>query len=167
MKLRLLLFKDCNRKCPGCCNKDWDLDNLPICNSFKEYEEIILTGGEPMLKPDLILKVIDKIKEENPTAKIIMYTAFLNSPKLIEIVNKLDGITFTLHEQKDVNIALKNLIILNHRYSKKSLRLNVFKNINLKGITLNNWKIKDNIVWIKNCPLPKGEILMKLKKEDK
>ena len=23
-KLRLLLFEECDRDCPGCCNRDWD-----------------------------------------------------------------------------------------------------------------------------------------------
>ena len=26
----------------------------------------------------------------------------------------------------------------------------------------NNWKIKDNIVWIKDCPVPTNEVLMRL-----
>ena len=33
-KLRLLLFEECDRDCPGCCNRDWDLRSLPVCRDF-------------------------------------------------------------------------------------------------------------------------------------
>ena len=48
-KLRLLLLDDCNRNCPGCCNRDWDLQALPLCQDYTPYRLIMLTGGEPML----------------------------------------------------------------------------------------------------------------------
>lgn len=60
-KLRLLFTKDCNRDCPGCCNKDWDLDHLPVCADFKPYDLVMITGGEPMLYPERLLKLIRKI----------------------------------------------------------------------------------------------------------
>ena len=50
-KLRLLLFEECNRSCPGCCNRDWDLQPLPVCYDLPPYRIILLTGGEPMLYP--------------------------------------------------------------------------------------------------------------------
>ena len=68
-KLRLLITEKCNRKCEGCCNLDWDLQNLPVCTSFKGYDEILLTGGEPQLEPVLILSTVEKIKQQNKTAK--------------------------------------------------------------------------------------------------
>lgn len=33
-KLRLLLFEECDRDCPGCCNRDWDLRSFPVCRDF-------------------------------------------------------------------------------------------------------------------------------------
>jgi molybdenum cofactor biosynthesis enzyme MoaA len=42
-KLRLLVTSECNRSCSGCCNKEWDLDKLPVCESYKDYDEIYLT----------------------------------------------------------------------------------------------------------------------------
>ena len=46
MKLRLVLFEACDRCCPGCCNHDWDLKNLPVCTDYTPYEMIMLTGGQ-------------------------------------------------------------------------------------------------------------------------
>ena len=67
-KLRLLFTKDCNRNCPGCCNKDWDLDSLPVCTDFTPYDLVMITGGEPMLYPERLLHLIRRIREENPKA---------------------------------------------------------------------------------------------------
>jgi hypothetical protein len=44
----------------------------------------------------------------------------------------------------------------------KSLRLNVFHGISLKGIDTSCWIIKKDMKWIKNCPLPKDEVLKRL-----
>lgn len=161
-KLRLLLTKECDKGCPGCCNKDWDLDNLQICTSFKGYNEILLTGGEPMLDYKLVYQTIKKIRKENSKAKIYMYTAKVdNLEESFNILNMIDGITVTLHEESDVPSFLK---FENYNYQhNKSLRLNIFKGVSLNGLEFKNWKIKDNIKWIRNCPLPKDEVFMRLK----
>jgi hypothetical protein len=43
----------------------------------------------------------------------------------------------------------------------KSLRLNVFKGVSLAELNLSCWKVKPNIKWIKNCPLPEDEVFMR------
>lgn len=156
-KLRLLVTKQCNRSCEGCCNKYWNLDSLPICTSFKEYDEVLLTGGEPALKPLVVLRTIQKIREQNPEAKIFIYSANIMSCTFTSIT---DGITYTLHEQSDV----KDFLVVNDVIDKsKSNRLNIFKGITLpKDIDLSGWKVKDNMVWDKDCPLPENEVLMRL-----
>lgn len=165
-KLRLLITDKCPRSCAGCCNKDWDLNALPICTDFSGYDEIMLTGGEPMLYPDLVNRVLYEIARVNPDALTIMYTARLSSPKdtsnLYYMLHKLGGITVTLHEQSDVYaFALFNLYLATEDRVKKSLRLNVFKGIELPSLDLTGWQIKDNIVWLKDCPLPQDEVFMR------
>ena len=39
-KLRLLVTKNCDRSCPGCCNKDWNLDKLPNATHLN-YDEMV------------------------------------------------------------------------------------------------------------------------------
>jgi organic radical activating enzyme len=171
MKLRLLLFSECNRNCKGCCNKDWDLTNLPKCNSFTNtnYEQILLTGGEPMLHPDIIRNTVKKIREQTKNVPIYMYTANCEDiMTLTDILDITDGITLTLHTPKDVKtfIEFNNFLNMQHHkveYLKsKSLRLNVFHGISLKGIDTSCWIIKKDMKWIKNCPLPKDEVLKRL-----
>lgn len=163
--LRLLVTKNCDRNCKGCCNKDWDLDNLPIVKDYN-YDLIMITGGEPMLYFIKLIKLIKNIQENN-NAKIILYTANLNVINISYILYRyLAGITLTLHRQKDIERfkLLNNVLLLDSEYKNKSLRLNIFEGIELsKNIDLSLWEVKNNIKWIKNCPLPKNEEFKRLK----
>lgn len=172
MNLRLLLFKDCNRNCRGCCNKGFDLDSLPpldpyLYGSFQGYDNIILTGGEPMLDPFLIKKMVTAIRTQTGTP-IILYTAKYDNPReLLSILKLVDGLTVTLHTPKDVTAfsVFNNLVNQDVDFFKeKSLRLNVFYNVPLKTLknNLQLWKVKKNIHWIKDCPLPSNEVFKRL-----
>jgi hypothetical protein len=162
-KLRLLLFPECNRACEGCCNKDWDLTKLPVVESYEGYKEIMLTGGEPMLKPALVMHIANAIRIENPSARIILYTAM--SPSILFVVLRLiDGVTITLHEQKDVPpfINLVSFLKKYGNYEGKSLRLNIFKGVDITNVDTSLFKVKSGIEWIKDCPLPEDEVFMRL-----
>ncbi len=158
MKLRLFLFSECNRNCQGCCNKDWDLDNLRGCFSYKGFSEIMLTGGEPMLYPNVVRQAIRDIRNQT-TAPIYLYTTKTNNQvELIKILNIINGITITLHNQKDVEPFLYFVQQIGN--IDKSLRVNIFKDINIGEIP-KEWKVKNNIIWIKDCPLPAEEVFLK------
>lgn len=49
-KLRLLVTAKCHNKCPMCCNNQFDFEKIPVVDRL-DYEEISITGGEPLL-PD-------------------------------------------------------------------------------------------------------------------
>lgn len=160
--LRLVLFEECNRSCAGCVNNDWDIQGLPVAEEFSEYNSIMLTGGEPMLRPQLIIDTVARIREDTD-APIVMYTAkSKRALDLIAMLHILDGVTLTLHEQYDVPGFKKLNDIIMSMGLKKSLRLNVFKGIDLIGINTSYWQVKDNIVWLEDCPLPENEVLMRL-----
>ncbi len=162
-KLRLLLFEECDRNCPGCCNKDWDLSKLPKVKSYKEYDIISLTGGEPLLNSYLVIEIAAKIKK-NSEALVYLYTA-KSEPTYVftTILYCVDGICLTLHEQTDVpqflilNDSLDQILL-----NEKSMRLNIFKGIDIGKNDLSKWKVKRDIEWIKNCPLPEDEVFMRL-----
>jgi organic radical activating enzyme len=140
------------------------LDNLPVVNHY-QFDEILITGGEPMLFPDKVVEICDRVRCNALTfhkkAKIFVYTANVNNwvavQKVLEVV---DGITVTLHEQLDV----EDLVVLDSvlsKYSEKSLRLNIFKGITIPKLK-HKWKIKDNMIWMKNCPLPENETFKRI-----
>lgn len=163
-KLRLLLTEQCNRDCSGCCNKDWELSKLPVCTDYTKYKMIMLTGGEPMLQPELVMQAIDTICRQT-NAPIILYTADLsNWNQLMRILERIDGITVTLHTPEDT-VRFKSF---DRRYQpseqiKERMRLNVFAeagSVEAKPY----WMVKRNMQWIKNCPLPEKEIFMRYQK---
>ena len=163
MKLRLLLFKNCNRRCKGCCNKDWDLDALEVENDFSGYSEVLMTGGEPMLAPEIVIGTAMKIREQNPNAKIYVYTAKVDSlVDVFAVLGFVDGMCVTLHKQKDT-ISFERLNeALYLTGVKKSLRLNVFKGITLPFTSYDLWERKLDMEWVKNCPLPEDEVFKRL-----
>lgn len=163
-KLRLILFEDCNRNCEDCCNKDFDIKNLPVCTDYKPYDKIMLTGGEPMLNPALVVQVINEIRVQTK-APIILYTADTSSPLwLFMILSLIDGVTVTIHDSKDIPFFMEfDKNFTPPERMKDSLRLNIFKGVGFVPAKP-YWNIKYDIEWIKNCPLPKGEVLMRYKK---
>jgi molybdenum cofactor biosynthesis enzyme MoaA len=166
-KLRLLLTEECNRRCKGCCNKDFDLKALPVCTDYSGYDIVMLTGGEPMLDPLFVHNTAEAIRKQNKKCKIYLYTAKCDNESsfLTLLYSALDGVTLTLHTPKDLE-AFKNINhsiqVFKHNFRRKSLRLNVFKGISLAGLDVSNWIVKKNITWIKNCPLPEDEVFMRI-----
>jgi hypothetical protein len=165
--LRLIYTDVCNRNCEGCCNKDFDLANLPRPTHF-EYDEIFITGGEPLLFLDEVIGFIKALRLITK-AKIYVYTAYLDgygANDFLTILRWVDGITLTLHEPRDWGMFLQLQSVINYVpevTDGKSLRLNIFKGVNTDiDLIPNYWRIKHNIEWIKNCPLPENEVLMKI-----
>ena len=164
MKLRLLLFEACHRHCEGCCNEGFDLRNLPVCMDWRGWDQILLTGGEPMLRPNLVARVIGLIRESVQTP-IYLYTADTSHPlTLMTLLRGIEGVTVTLHEQEQVEDFEWLLERMQGNYRAlegKSLRLNVFEGVDVEGLNLSRWKVKDHITWIKDCPLPSDEVFMR------
>lgn len=163
-KLRLLLFPECNRSCRGCCNKEWDLNKLPRASTYTNYKEIILTGGEPMLRPEVIKDTVKTIREQT-TTPIFLYTAKSDDiQEFLDVLKVIDGVTLTLHVPSDI-ITFKELseALKGADIKGKSLRLNVFRGVSLKDVDTSMWIVKKNIKWIKDCPLPEDEVFLRLK----
>jgi len=134
---------------------------LPICEDYTGYDQILLTGGEPMLAPDLIERVISDIHKQTE-CPIYLYTAYVRDvPAVLRILHQLDGLTLTLHEQSDVEPWLELDKVV--PWTTKSLRLNVFEGVDLSAYDTWRWDVKDHIQWIPDCPLPEGEVFMRCK----
>ena len=167
-KLRLLTTKYCPKDCTGCCNKDWDLNKLPVVDDFNKYDEIIITGGEPLdiSTREHTLSLINYIYDWCNSKRIIVYSAY--GPGIIWLMRNtnIDGITYTIHDESDVEslrIVAKYFNAENFWLPQVSLRLNVLKGIDIPDdIDLKLWKVKKDIEWIPNCLLPKDEVFMKM-----
>lgn len=103
--------------------------------SLKDYDEILITGGEPMLNPLRTLNIIKDIRALFPEKLIYLYTAYLKYPEMSDIppiLEAVDGMQFSLHENADYYDlmaleGLQNIIATmgknNPEFWKKSFRL--------------------------------------------
>jgi pyruvate-formate lyase-activating enzyme len=125
-----------------------------------------LTGGEPLLVPEVIKSVVARVREENPKAPVIVYTAWREDPELLlDILQIVDGITLTLHTRKDTApLETFSELVSKHELNKvKSLRLNVFRGVSTGTADLAGWDVRKGLAWIKECPLPQDEVFMRLR----
>lgn len=164
-KLRLLVTAKCPNKCELCCNKQFDLNSLPIVNRW-DYDEIMITGGEPLLFPIKLSKLLSSIREltyiQGNHPKIYIYSAKFNKHDIIALFKYIDGIVLTPHKKEDMTelIELNQQLLDGSEFDKsKSLRLKLFPDMKAllpKDIDLSLWQVRD-VEWIENCPLPEGE----------
>ena len=170
-KLRLLVTTNCPNRCPLCCNNRFDFSKLPIVDRWN-YDEIMITGGEPLLYPDYVRSLIIGINTFQDSmgiapSKIYIYTARIFY--IVPLIPYVDGIVYTPHSQKDASDFVRiNQWLIKHGTSEKdcSLRLNLFPDIKAMlpdGIDLHLWKVKD-IEWVEDCPVPEGEDFRRIAK---
>ncbi len=164
MKLRLLLFEKCNRRCKWCANKFWDLKSVPTEDRFDKYEKVLLTGGEPMLDPLLVINTAKEIRIQNPEAQILLYTAKTDDWRsILSVLHYVDGLTVTLHNKADIKpFHSLNSIMMGSNMIGKRLKINMFKEFDL-NFNLNLWTIKRKR-WLKQQHVPKNEVFKQLKK---
>jgi hypothetical protein len=61
-----------------------------------EYDEVMITGGEPMLYPARTLQVAEALKVQRPDRLVYLYTAlFVTS--VAQVLDVVDGAHYTLH----------------------------------------------------------------------
>lgn len=160
-RLFLLLWEDCNRQCSYCCNKQNDIENVPVCTDVSGYDSIIFTGGEPMLCPDRLRAAIEHVAfNTSEQTKLYMYTAMTSRPDdLISVIDKhLDGCTITLHTQSDVNLFsyLYGEGFSIGLWERKSMRLKVMAGIELYPQAVDGFEVIGPVTPLSNCPMPKN-----------
>lgn len=172
-KIRLICTYKCNRKCVGCCNTQdsYIEDNVPaiskneLINTLSRYDELIITGGEPLLFKTKLAEFVMGIP-----CDIYIYTALIDHVFFTYISSYVDGITISIHEINDVdefNLFHKRLTVKGYyfNFASKTNRLNIFPGMKelIDPSAFEYWKIKE-IEMLDDCPLPDGEILYKLDK---
>jgi len=131
------------------------------------YDNIIITGGEPLLFPENLLKLIHNIRLVNFNIPIYLYTSIFNpSTANKNILTFLSGITFTVHNRIYFNefLDLKKYLdeVPLEPYSK---RLHIFTDFGqLTEANLYGWNVRF-VTWKKDfeCKLPEHEQFMRLK----
>ena len=168
---RLIVTWACRRDCDNCCNKMPGLrESAKPCSvaDLKDYDQVLITGGEPMLYPAQVLKLIRQLRSQRTAAeqKVFLYTA-LYTPELRQLVPELDGVHFTLHyplKRGDVQGFYMFQDHIGYLDKGKSFRLYIEPRIT-KSITIvpNVWSRLEVKPWLTECSLPDGETLLKLR----
>lgn len=171
MNARIIYTTKCNRNCKGCCNESLnfkELKSITDIEKLKEYETIILTGGEPLL--DVRQFNIDAKWIESVTGKkVIVQSAWWPKVKVAghSILFNIKGITYTLHDNPSLEdmIRLRMLIEnLSESWHNRTARLNIDKRVynthDLSNLDLTVFDEVRKMEWKEECPLPENEELV-------
>lgn len=166
---RVIVTFRCNRKCPGCCDLNLpEYQKVHTDEELMEYQEIVITGGEPMLIPGKTLEFINRMWDKGYRGKMYLYTSLWNNKGISkEILKELDGFTFTLHaECSDTDImALKNLsnsgILQNKDFSSRLvIDKRVYDRYDLSNINFSRWSVIRKLEWKEKCDPAANEDLL-------
>ena len=106
---RVVLIDRCNLDCAFCCMKDKKIHGSFLSTNasniaMMKYDEIAITGGEPLLEFDRLVQFICLVKYFNPDAKVYLYTngILLRSETAAMLkVAGLSGINWSPKEKPD------------------------------------------------------------------
>lgn len=167
---RLIVTYRCNRSCPGCCNGHGNsVREIKDIQELLGFDEIILTGGEPMLLGFKLGQFISTLREDGFKGKIYIYTAFFDENSVLHknIIKNSDGITYTIHvEANDSDIkALKSLSEMPVlQWGDFSSRLiidsRVYEKYDFSNIDLKNWDVIRKLQWKDECQPTEHEELL-------
>lgn len=166
---RLIVTYDCDRNCPGCCNKSGLVNAREIysVNALGGHKEVVITGGEPFLYPRKLLKFIKQLKKANRNCKVYIYTACLHLEDYDKILNLVDGITVTLHAEA-TNEDIRSLKYMSeHLWGEMiDMRLfidtRVYDRYDLRNIRLQTWDVVRKLEWKEDCKPADNEELLYL-----
>ena len=174
---RLIITLDCSRHCDYCVNEyestTKQMKPITKVKELAKYDEILITGGEPMLRPERTFKIVHGLRIAYPKKKLYLYTALFH-PMLFKILPYLDGMHFTLHKRSSStdgqNFHYMQDVLSNTWNKKKSFRLYIHPeypySLQLWPIV---WKRVEMKPWIKeeDMCLPPNEELLILKSQHK
>ncbi len=95
---QVVLTDRCNLSCEFCCMKQEEVhDSFESMTAFNiaviGYDEIAITGGEPLLEPEKLVQFICLLKYFNKDAKIYLYTNGCLLQSEIAATLKIAGLT--------------------------------------------------------------------------
>lgn len=104
--IHLMITEKCNRKCPYCCNNQYDINKIEIVTKeeMNNAEIIFLTGGEPFAYADPC-NLARQIKINFPNIKkVFVYTNAIELADYIRnsrSIYSIDGVTVSIKNKRD------------------------------------------------------------------
>ena len=112
--IHLMITDKCNRKCPLCCNNQYDINDVDFVTDeeLKNAECIFLTGGEPFAYEEPCL-IAWELRQKYPNIKYIY--VYTNALELYEYLHKgkelyaIDEVTISIKNECDYKIFINEL----------------------------------------------------------
>ena len=101
-KARLITTLECPRNCEGCCNTQSMIKSATVIENIedlKSYNEINITGGEPVMFPEKLIKLLKRIYKFKPNPTMYLYMSICNVIYDYKICSIVDGINYTIHSE--------------------------------------------------------------------
>lgn len=139
--IHLYLLNKCTHNCKYCCNKQYDINEVPVVSKeeLSYADTLCLTGGEPFLLGDSVIELAIKTRMDFPNIKnIYIYTCgdslyeYLSSEGRLFKLMPLDGVSIAPKNKHDVECLeklLENDEYWNEIGQLSSNRLYVFPNV--------------------------------------
>lgn len=177
--VRVIVTYDCPRHCENYCNEH--IGDVPevMFEDLLKYEELVITGGEPMMLAPRVVEMIHRLRAKGYIGKIWLYTSQIKTARWADraVLNEVDGIIYTLHHkpsQTDLRDARKlNKYIAGYLDNRKHDRSDrflidsrcyteeVLSIIGLYDTGMHHWTSVKPLEWKDDeCPLPEGEELV-------
>ena len=99
--MRVFVTENCNKKCRSCIKKTLRTLKRVSFEELKNYDEIIIAGGEPMLISERCVEMVHRLRFQGYQGKIYLNTA--DASKVGQywgadmLIDEVDGIIFTVH----------------------------------------------------------------------
>ena len=177
-KARVLITRECLKDCQGCCNNyNQIMKGAQYINHINELpfdlDEILITGGEPLLRPSRTFRIVKTLAANYPDSKLYLYSAFY-SPALEVMIPYLNGLHYTIHKNEtawDIELfnALQDLLTrYKRKWAKKSFRLYIENGVKIvfrikayswSNIRITKWLTEKELLEKQPNGLPLGESL--------
>lgn len=108
---KVVVTRKCNKRCRGCVTRTLDDIQKVTFEDLMGYEDILITGGEPMLMSDRCVELVHRLKLKGFSGKI--FVSFSDASRVGRywaasmLIDEVDGIIFTLHNNSSKD-KLKN-----------------------------------------------------------
>ncbi len=122
--IHIMVTSLCNRKCPDCCNNQYDLNDIPYVTDeeLKRANTICITGGEPFAYSNPCeIAFLYKTKYPN-IKKIYVYTNALELANYLHdggTIYAIDGLTISIKNEID-SLYFKRFLYNNEKVNALS-----------------------------------------------